>query len=69
MAGGSLPAILNAANEVAVDAFVRGELSFVGISEVVEKVMTKLAGSEGKTLEEILAADSEARVCAKSFLS
>ena len=69
LAGGSLPAILNAANEVAVDAFVRGELSFVGISEVVEKVMTKLAGSEGKTLEEILAADSEARVCAKSFLS
>jgi len=69
LAGGSLPAILHAANEVAVDAFVKGELSFTGIPQVVEQVMTQLSGLAGTTLDEILAADSEARIQAEEILS
>lgn len=46
LAGGSAPVVLNAANEVAVAAFLGGGLSFTGIAEVVEKVLGQVAGSE-----------------------
>lgn len=68
LAGGCLPAVLNAANEVAVDAFVKGDLTFVGIARVVEATMSQLAGWAGSHLEEILAADAEARVAARELL-
>ncbi len=69
LAGGALPAILNAANEVAVTSFVREELSFTGIAEVVEETMSQLSSLPGKTLEEILASDKEARVVAQGIAS
>lgn len=68
LAGGSLPAVLNAANEVAVEAFVKGDLSFIGIPRVVEATMSHLAGRAGTTLAEILAADTEARVVAQGLI-
>ena len=68
LAGGGLPAVLNAANEVAVQAFVDQRLSFVGIAQVVEKVMSKMAGGAGQTLEELLQCDSEARRLAEEFI-
>ena len=59
--GGTLPAVLNAANEVAVAAFLEGRLSFPGIWEVVGKVM----GAHGRVakpdLDAILTADADAR--------
>ncbi len=69
LAGGCLPAVLNAANEVAVEAFVEGRLSFTGIAEVVEKVMNALASRPSQTLEELMAADEEARELAIQALS
>ncbi|MEM0897877.1 MAG: 1-deoxy-D-xylulose-5-phosphate reductoisomerase [Verrucomicrobiota bacterium] len=61
-AGGSLPAVLNAANEVAVAAFLEEKISFPRIWETVATVMSKLDRSEAaKSLDEIVAADGWAR--------
>lgn len=59
--GGTLPAVLNAANEVAVERFCRRELSFTGISETVAGVMDSHETVAHPTLEQILAADRWAR--------
>jgi len=59
--GGTAPAILNAANEVAVAAFLDGALPFLGIAQLDEAVLQALpAGPEG-SLADVLAADAEAR--------
>jgi 1-deoxy-D-xylulose-5-phosphate reductoisomerase len=59
--GGTAPAILNAANEVAVAAFLDGKLPFLGIAQLDEAVLQALpAGPEG-SLADVLAADAEAR--------
>lgn len=68
LAGGCLPAVLNAANEVAVEAFVRGELAFTGIAKVVEEAMMKMASTPGVTLDEILEADNVARQRAEELV-
>ena len=60
-AGGTMPAIMNAANEVAVERFCNGEIPFGGIWEIVGKVMEQSCVEKQKTLEQILAADMEAR--------
>ncbi len=60
-AGGTMPAIMNAANEVAVERFCNGEISFGGIWKIVGKVMEQSCVEKQKTLEQILAADMEAR--------
>ena len=62
--GGTMPAVLNAANEIAVDAFVERRLSFPGITEVVRRTMEKHATVAYKTLSEVLDADQWARACA-----
>jgi 1-deoxy-D-xylulose-5-phosphate reductoisomerase len=59
--GGTLPAVLNAANEVAVDAFVNRRKSFVEITETVSRVMAAHKVAEHPTLEKILEADAWAR--------
>lgn len=59
--GGALPAVLNAANEVAVEAFLNGRLSFPGIWRVVEDVMDACTRVEHPTLAELLVVDAEAR--------
>ena len=60
--GGALPAVLNAANEAAVDAFLNNKLSFCGISETVTKAVEHFAYcNKYKTLKEILEADRTAR--------
>ena len=66
--GGSLPAVLNAANEVANQAFRMGALSFPGIWEIVEKTMSSVAHEDSQALEIVVAADLEARRVASSFL-
>ncbi len=62
--GGTAPAILNAANEVAVEAFLKGRLGFMQIAEVVESVMDSVASHQDVELEQILAADAFAREAA-----
>lgn len=59
--GGTLPAVLNAANEVAVDAFVNRRISFPEISETVRRTMDSHRVVEHPTLEQILEADAWAR--------
>ena len=66
---GAAPAVLNAADEVAVAAFLEEKLSFVGISEVVERTVDELSGAKDvKTLTEILDYDREARTVAERLI-
>jgi 1-deoxy-D-xylulose-5-phosphate reductoisomerase len=53
--------LLNAANEVAVAAFLGGRLNFTAIAVVIERVLEQLAAGPGASLEEVMAADGEAR--------
>ena len=67
--GGAMPAVLNAADEVAVAAFLDGRLSYLGISDLVEKTFDKLTGATGAvSLDEIIAHDREARRLASELL-
>jgi 1-deoxy-D-xylulose-5-phosphate reductoisomerase len=59
--GGTLPAVLNAANEVAVEAFVNGQVSFPGISELVRRTMDRHQVVAHPTLGQIIEADAWAR--------
>jgi 1-deoxy-D-xylulose-5-phosphate reductoisomerase len=59
--GGTLPAVLNAANEVAVEAFVNRQISFPQISETVHRTMARHQVAAHPTLEQILEADAWAR--------
>jgi 1-deoxy-D-xylulose-5-phosphate reductoisomerase len=60
-AGGTLPAVLNAANEVAVQAFCAGKITFTEITEVVAETMNSHTITEHPTLPQILGADQWAR--------
>jgi 1-deoxy-D-xylulose-5-phosphate reductoisomerase len=63
--GSTLPAVLNAANEVAVEAFLDGRITFPGIPRVIETVMKEHLVAPSTTLEAILQADRWARQEAK----
>ena len=63
-AGGTMPAVLNAANEVAVEEFLQRRLGFCDIARVIERVMTEHTPVSEPALEEVLAADAWARECA-----
>ena len=67
-AGGTAPAILNAANEVAVESFLDQRLPFLGIHRLIEATLAALpVGPEG-SLDDVLAADAEARRIAASLV-
>lgn len=59
--GGTMPAVLNAANEIAVEAFLAGRAGFTEIPVVVEKVMDRVPHTENPELDALLEADAEAR--------
>lgn len=59
--GGALPCALNAADEVAVGAFLEGRLAFLGIPRVIERVMSQTSRSGFSSLDDFLASDLEAR--------
>lgn len=65
---GSLGAILNAANEEAVEAFVRGEIGFGRIAQVVEEAMDSIDARPVRTLDDALSADAEARMWTRARL-
>jgi len=66
-AGGGTPAILNAANEVAVEAFLQRRIGFLDIAETVERVLDALGTPAAATLEQVIALDEEARRAASKF--
>jgi 1-deoxy-D-xylulose-5-phosphate reductoisomerase len=68
-AGGTMPAIFNAANEIAVAAFLKGSISFPGISQVVTATVAHQPHNKATDLEAILAADQEARVQAELLIN
>ena len=63
-----MPCILNAANEIAVWAFLKNRIGFLDITAVVEKTMEKIAFIEKPTLEEYFESDGEARNFAASIM-
>ena len=67
-AGGNLPCILNAANEIAVWAFLHNRIGFLDITAVVEQTMEKIAFIEKPNLEEYFESDGEARSFAASLI-
>lgn len=67
--GGVMPAVLNAANEVAVEAFLDGRLSFLSIIETVTRVIELVRDGSEDSLEDILAADSMARLEAQRLIT
>jgi 1-deoxy-D-xylulose-5-phosphate reductoisomerase len=66
--GGNMPCILNAANEIAVYAFLRNRIGFLDMTEVVEQTMMKIPFIEAPTLEEYYDSDGEARSFAASLI-
>jgi 1-deoxy-D-xylulose-5-phosphate reductoisomerase len=67
--GGAAPAMLNAANEVAVAAFLEGRLPFLQITTVIEETLNALGAAPLRTLEEVLAADARGRARATQIVA
>jgi 1-deoxy-D-xylulose-5-phosphate reductoisomerase len=67
-AGGTAPAVLNAANEVAVQAFLDRRLNFTGIATVIDKVLQRLDTLPVKALDDVLDADAAARRAASALI-
>ena len=66
-AGGGTPAILNAANEVAVEAFLQCRIGFLDIVATVQRVLDAMGTPAATTLEQVIALDAEARRAARTF--
>jgi 1-deoxy-D-xylulose-5-phosphate reductoisomerase len=64
-AGGTAPCVLNAANEVAVHAFLSGDLSFTGIPRVIESTLSELPAQPVRHFSDLYAADTQARDVAR----
>ncbi len=64
-AGGTAPCVLNAANEVAVHAFLEGELAFTGIARVIESTLSELPARPVRHFSDLYEADTEARAIAR----
>jgi 1-deoxy-D-xylulose-5-phosphate reductoisomerase len=67
-AGGTAPAVLNAANEVAVAAFLAGRIRFTDIAPACAEALARLPAVPVRTLDDALAADGEARALARAWL-
>ena len=66
-AGGLAPTVLNAANEVAVELFLAGQLPFLAIPALVEATLERFAPNSAEALDDVLAADGEARAMARQL--
>lgn len=66
--GGNMPCIVNAANEIAVMAFMHDEISFLGMSDLIEKMMSRAVFIKQPTYEDYVATDSEVRCMAKELI-
>lgn len=68
-AGGSAPAVMNAADEIAVEAFLQRRLGFTAIAEVVERTLEEVKWTEVGTVDDVVAVDAEARAVAAGFIA
>jgi 1-deoxy-D-xylulose-5-phosphate reductoisomerase len=68
VAGGTAPCVLNAANEVAVSAFLDGQLSFTGIAEVIERALNELPAEPVRHFSDLYSADAAARAKAEELI-
>ena len=66
--GGDRPCVLNAANEVAVEAFLREEISFLGMSDIIEETLCQVAAAQQLSLADYLAIDQESRLVARKLI-
>ncbi|MCK9208596.1 MAG: 1-deoxy-D-xylulose-5-phosphate reductoisomerase, partial [Salinivirgaceae bacterium] len=66
--GGNLPAIINAANEIAVAAFLKEKIGFLQIPLLIEKAMNGIGFIKNPTLDDYIATDTETRKLTQSFL-
>lgn len=66
--GGNMPCIINAANEIAVAGFLSENISFLGMSEVIEQCMQQIAFVERPVLEDYLNTDKETRIFAQNLI-
>lgn len=66
--GGSAPAVVNAADEIAVGAFLTGRLGLLGIASILEQTLDRVPPSQPKTVDDVLEIDREARTVANSFI-
>ena len=62
--GGNLPCVMNAANEIAVYAFLRNRIGFLEMTDLIEKTMQKVNFIDSPSLEEYFESDAEARTYA-----
>lgn len=65
---GNMPCILNAANEIAVSLFLKERISFLGMSDLIEHVMSKATFVIAPNLEDYVASDTEARALANEYV-
>ena len=68
-AGGTSPCVLNAANEIAVHAFLGGHLGFLGIPEVIEATLSELSSEPVRAFESLYEADRQARAVAAGAIA
>ena len=66
--GGTAPAVLNAANEVAVDAFLAGRLPFTSIARVISETLEAVPGAPAADLSAVMAADEQGRRTAGAYV-
>ena len=65
--GGNAPAVLNAANEIAVARFLRDDIEFLDLPRVVEHALAKVNHQAKPSLDDLIAADQEARAVAAEW--
>ena len=66
--GGNMPCIINAANEVAVTAFLNDEISFLGISNLIQTTMQRASFIQKPSLEDYIKTDAETRILSKEII-
>ena len=66
--GGAFPCVMNAANEIGVQAFIDGLIGFAGMFDVVEHVLDQYPGTSAPDLEDYVAADAWARTAAQKYI-
>jgi 1-deoxy-D-xylulose-5-phosphate reductoisomerase len=68
-AGGIMPTVLNAANEIAVEAFLNEQLRFTDIAVIIERTMAQFTATAADSLSLILEADANARIVANQQIA
>ena len=66
--GGNAPCVLNAANEIVVDAFLKNKIGFLEMSDIIEQCLEKIAFVEKHSLQDYIACNTETRLLASTLI-